>query len=117
MKPPLHTTRAPGSYAGLTVKQAELLSFIRHEALAGRTPSFDEMSAEIGVVKSGISRLIAALTERGYVQRLENRARAIVVTEEQTPLPPKCLADATIMQLLGEIGRRGLRVELAEGAR
>lgn len=103
--------RAPGNYAGLTVKQAELLSFIRHEAEKGRTPSYDEMALALGIAsKSGVHRLVYALEERGYVQRLQNRARAITPIDGPRPLDQR-LHDATIRQLLDELNNRGLRVE------
>lgn len=107
-------SRAPGSYAGLTVMQANLLSFIRKEATHGRTPSFREMQDALGINStSGVARLMTALEERGYVQRPANRARAIVASDK----PARTLKDASITQLVAELGRRGLRVHLAEGAR
>ncbi|HWF00613.1 MAG TPA: transcriptional repressor LexA [Caulobacteraceae bacterium] len=65
----------------LTKKQHELLMFI-HRRLqeTGVSPSFDEMKDELDLAsKSGIHRLITALEERGFVKRLEHRARAIEV--------------------------------------
>lgn len=109
--------RAPGSYSGLTVKQAELLSFIRYQAEKGKTPSYDEMGTAIGITaKSGIARLVYALEERGYVQRLHNKARAITALEGPRPLDQR-LADATIRQLLDELANRGLQVTAAMGGR
>lgn len=65
----------------LTKKQHELLMFI-HRRLqeSGVSPSFDEMKDELDLAsKSGIHRLITALEERGFVKRMEHRARAIEV--------------------------------------
>ena len=65
----------------LTKKQHELLMFI-HRRLqeSGISPSFDEMKDELDLAsKSGIHRLITALEERGFVRRMEHRARAIEV--------------------------------------
>jgi len=43
-------------------------------------PSFDEMRIALGLKsKSGIHRLITGLVERGYLERLPNRARALEV--------------------------------------
>ena len=43
-------------------------------------PSFDEMREALGLKsKSGIHRLITALVERGYLERLPHRARALEV--------------------------------------
>jgi repressor LexA len=110
-------TRAPGLYVGLTVKQAELLSFIRYQQMHGKTPSFEEMRLAIGVAsKSGIHRLVAALEERGYVQRLHGRARSIVAADAPAERPPSVLSEATIRQLLDELRRRGLAIQLADAA-
>lgn len=67
----------------LTQKQRELLVFIHERTLKdGVPPSFEEMKESIGLKsKSGIHRLITALEERGYLQRLPNRARALEVTK------------------------------------
>jgi repressor LexA len=65
----------------LTNKQYELLMFI-HERVreTGVPPSFDEMKDALGLKsKSGIHRLITALEERGYLKRLEKRARALEI--------------------------------------
>jgi|TARA_R110002126_G_scaffold13118_3_gene56536 repressor LexA len=65
----------------LTKKQRDLLLFI-HERIDGGdiAPSFDEMRDALGLKsKSGIHRLITALVERGYLERLPNRARALKI--------------------------------------
>ncbi len=65
----------------LTKKQRELLLFIHHRLQGGGVaPSFDEMKEALDLKsKSGIHRLITGLVERGYLQRLPNRARAVEV--------------------------------------
>ena len=66
----------------LTRKQHELLMFI-HERIreTGVPPSFDEMKDALDLKsKSGIHRLITALEERGFLRRMEKRARALEVT-------------------------------------
>jgi repressor LexA len=63
----------------LTKKQRDLLILI-HERLAKGdiAPSFDEMKDALGLKsKSGIHRLIGALEERGFLERLPNKARAL----------------------------------------
>jgi repressor LexA len=46
----------------------------------GVPPSFDEMKDALNLrSKSGIHRLITALEERGYIRRLEKRARALEI--------------------------------------
>jgi repressor LexA len=65
----------------LTRKQYELLMFI-HERVreSGIPPSFDEMKDALDLKsKSGIHRLITALEERGFLRRLEKRARALEI--------------------------------------
>jgi len=65
----------------LTNKQYELLMFI-HERVreTGVPPSFDEMKDALDLKsKSGIHRLITALEERGFLRRLEKRARALEI--------------------------------------
>jgi repressor LexA len=65
----------------LTKKQRELLILIHERMKEGDVaPSFDEMREELGLKsKSGIHRLITGLVERGYLERLPNRARALEV--------------------------------------
>jgi repressor LexA len=65
----------------LTKKQHELLMFI-HERIreTGIPPSFDEMKDALDLKsKSGIHRLITALEERGFLKRMEKRARALEI--------------------------------------
>ena len=65
----------------LTRKQYELLMFI-HERVreTGIPPSFDEMKDALDLKsKSGIHRLITALVERGFLRRMEKRARALEI--------------------------------------
>lgn len=65
----------------LTKKQLDLLDFInRRLAKDGVPPSFDEMKEHLDLrSKSGIHRLITALEERGFIQRLPHKARAIEI--------------------------------------
>jgi repressor LexA len=67
----------------LTRKQYELLMFI-HERVreSGIPPSFDEMKDALDLKsKSGIHRLITALEERGFLRRMEKRARALEIVK------------------------------------
>lgn len=65
----------------LTRKQKDLLIFIHNRMRGGDiAPSFDEMREALGLQsKSGIHRLVSALVERGYLERLPHRARALEV--------------------------------------
>ncbi|MEN7537102.1 transcriptional repressor LexA [Aurantiacibacter flavus] len=67
----------------LTAKQHELLLFIHHRLEeTGISPSFEEMKEALDLKsKSGVHRLISALEERGFIQRLANRARALEVVK------------------------------------
>jgi repressor LexA len=67
----------------LTRKQYELLMFI-HERVreTGIPPSFDEMKDALDLKsKSGIHRLVTALVERGFLRRMEKRARALEIVK------------------------------------
>ena len=92
----------------LTQKQKELLIFIHERMAEGDiAPSFDEMREALHLKsKSGIHRLITALVERGYLERLPHRARALEVkrlpegykpgSESSSALPASMPSAATI---------------------
>ena len=65
----------------LTQKQRALLYYIHEKMrLDDVPPSFEEMKEALGLKsKSGIHRLISALVERGYIERLPHRARALEI--------------------------------------
>ncbi|PTX55918.1 SOS-response transcriptional repressor LexA [Litoreibacter ponti] len=65
----------------LTKKQLDLLKFIHARVQRdGVPPSFDEMKDALDLrSKSGIHRLITALEERGFIQRLAHKARALEI--------------------------------------
>ncbi len=67
----------------LTRKQLDLLKFINDRVKRdGVPPSFDEMKIALDLrSKSGIHRLVTALEERGFIQRLAHRARAIEIVK------------------------------------
>jgi len=77
----------------LTKKQRDLLLLIHSRMQDGDiAPSFDEMREALGLKsKSGIHRLISALVERGYLERLPHRARALEVKR----LPEGYVPDGT----------------------
>ncbi len=97
----------------LTKKQKELLIYI-HEHMADDdiAPSFEEMKDALGLKsKSGIHRLITGLVERGYLERLPHRARALAIKKlpeglktadnsapTVTQMPPRHLPD-TMMEI------------------
>ena len=63
----------------LTRKQNELLTYLINEIEKnGVSPSYEEICKELHLKsKSGIHRIIKSLEERGFIERLENKARAI----------------------------------------
>ena len=65
----------------LTFQQEKLLKFIiEYQKQNNVTPSFDEMKDGLDLKsKSGIHRIVSALEERGYIKKLNNRARAIEI--------------------------------------
>jgi len=65
----------------LTKKQRDLLLFINdYTKKTGCSPSFDEMKDGLGLKsKSGIHRLISSLVERGFIDKMANKARALEV--------------------------------------
>lgn len=100
----------------LTRKQYELLMFI-HERVreTGIPPSFDEMKEALDLKsKSGIHRLITALEERGFLRRMEKRARALEVLKlpdnmAETLRPATTRSQAQRSQHLGR-GRADIRM-------
>lgn len=75
----------------LTKKQKDLLLFIHERMKSGDVaPSFDEMRDALDLKsKSGIHRLITGLVERGYLERLPHRARALEVKKLPEGYNPK----------------------------
>ena len=65
----------------LTKKQKNLLVFINKKIrTTGVSPSYEEMKNSLNLKsKSGIHRLITALEERGFINRLAHKARALEV--------------------------------------
>lgn len=65
----------------LTPRQKALLVYLKNKIDQDQLcPTFDEMKEAMNLKsKSGIHRLIIALEERGFIRRLENRARAIEI--------------------------------------
>jgi SOS-response transcriptional repressor LexA len=66
--------------AGLTAKQREVYEFIvwfidEH----GHSPSFTEIVEAVSAARSGVSRLVDCLEERGVITRLNHCARSISI--------------------------------------
>lgn len=73
----------------LTRKQRDLLIFVNdYIQKSGLSPSFEEMKLGLNLKsKSGIHRLINALVERGFLERLPNKARALEVKKLPENVP------------------------------
>jgi repressor LexA len=79
----------------------------------GVPPSFDEMKDALDLrSKSGIHRLITALEERGYIRRLEKRARALEIVRL-----PENMAEGVRPAATRNQAQRLARVEPARGPR
>ena len=108
----------------LTKKQYELLMFI-HERVreSGIPPSFDEMKDALDLKsKSGIHRLITALEERGFIKRLQKRARALEIMKlpenlADTLRPPTTRSQAQRLMHAGRAARRAGRRAIAADTR
>lgn len=89
----------------LTKKQKELLLYI-HEKMSEDDipPSFEEMKNALNLKsKSGIHRLVSALVERGYIERLPHRARALEIKRLPEGFKPKPEDNSALAQTTREI--------------
>lgn len=79
----------------LTQKQRDLLMFIHdYTSRTGLSPSFEEMKDGLDLKsKSGIHRLINALVERGFLERLPNKARALEVKKLPENTAPRTVSN------------------------
>ena len=89
----------------LTHQQEKLLQFINNFQLKSNiTPSFDEMKDGLGLKsKSGIHRILSALEERGYIRKLNNRARAIEVLKFPNNKTEYSNSNSISIPILGKI--------------
>ena len=102
----------------LTKKQNQLLNYlIKSIESDGITPSYDELCEKLSLKsKSGIHRIVNGLEERGYIKRLENKARSLF--PEKYPNGQNYIKDIyfienTKVPLLGKIAA-GLPIEAIE---
>ncbi len=77
----------------LTIKQKKLLDFLIHYYKNNNVyPTFDEMRNFLDIKsKSGIHKLLSSLEEKGFVNRLPHKARALsintIVNDNEKELP------------------------------
>jgi SOS-response transcriptional repressor LexA len=95
---------------GLTAKQRECFDYIEaYWAETGISPSFEEIMDHMELnSKSGVSRLVTALVERGYLLSAYGRARSLIprhlavaeVDNTNTPLMRFVSVDEETMRLV-----------------
>lgn len=88
----------------LTKKQRELLIYIHdHMTEDDIAPSFEEMKEALGLKsKSGIHRLITGLVERGYLERLPHRARALAIKKLPDGLSSKVQGNVSAQNAIND---------------
>ena len=86
----------------LTKKQNKLFNFLKDKIKKTNvSPSFEEMKIAMGLKsKSGIQRLIDGLVERGFIEKRNNKKRAINIIEGSIPKKNSQLIN---LPLLGNI--------------
>ncbi len=70
----------------LTIKQKKLLDFIKsYYQKENLFPTFDEMKAKLNIKsKSGIHKLLLSLEDKGFINRIPYKARALVLNKSIT---------------------------------
>lgn len=87
----------------MTRKQAECLALIaKHIECNGQPPTLAEIMVGCGLKsKSGPSRLVNALEERGFIRRFRGRARSIQIID-----PGEVKLNAEIFRLVSDYARQ-----------
>lgn len=82
-----HQPKEPRKLGGLTLRQKQVVDFVStFSDVNGISPSFDEIREHLGLrSKSGVHRVVQCLVERGVIEFIPNRARAIIVRPEWRP--------------------------------
>lgn len=95
----------------LTKKQRDLLLLIHERMSQGEiAPSFEEMKNALGLKsKSGIHRLITGLVERGYLERLPHRARALEVKKLPEGFTPADNDQSAAAQISRNVGAAAMQ--------
>ena len=86
----------------LTLKQKKLLDYIVHYCNANKIyPTFDEMRNHLNIKsKSGIHKLLLSLEDKGVIERLPHKARALKLKKNIIELPR---SDESDLPFLGRI--------------
>lgn len=70
-----------------TKQQAKLIEFlIEHEKHHAHGPTFEEMRHALGVAKSRVHYLVKGLLERGLIEQVPFRARAVRLKKQPTEI-------------------------------
>lgn len=70
---------------GLTKRQRQCLEFLRLRSRGEIGPNYDEIAAALNLKsKSGVTRLIHGLRDRGYIEMIPGNARSIGIISEQS---------------------------------
>lgn len=82
----------------MTPRQAELLTAIKTLTRGEVSPSFDELSAHMGVSKGNIHRLMERLRDDGYIADNRGRKRSLTIVDKSGPdLAAMSTADLMIL--------------------
>lgn len=78
-----------GAKVGMTRRQKQAMDFVTsYHAENGFMPSYEEIKVHLGLAsKSGVHRIIHALVERGALEMLPNRKRAMSIPVSMQVLP------------------------------
>lgn len=96
----------------LTRQQSRLLQFLRKNGQDQPCPTFEDIKAYLGLKsKSGVSRLVLGLEERGFIERLPYRRRALRVLAVPKPIEARqpTLEVTELMQMPTTVLARELR--------
>lgn len=89
----------------LTERMDDLLAYLRS---CDRTPSYEEMRAEMGLANvSSVHRIIVALERRGFIERQPHVARCIRILDRPRPLSRADLSGVSTADLMAELAARG----------
>lgn len=84
---------------GLTPMQAKALAAIRKRIEQSVSPSYDEIGFELGIrSRSGVSRVVHALRERGLIDFIPGKQRTIRVIGEMEGLEQRSDADLSALR-------------------
>ena len=69
-----------------THQQSRVLTAVSNLTVNGIAPSFDELTAELGISKSNLHRLLCRLRDRGLVTWIPYHHRSLAIVERSSDL-------------------------------